>query len=346
MDLGSAVRLAAAIDEGSRVIVSKTPLRMSFVGGGSDMPAFYREEGGAVLSTAIDKYIYIAVNKKFDGRIRLSYSRTEDVDLASEVEHPLVREALALNGIDGGIEIASLADIPSKGSGLGSSSSFTVGLLNALNAYRSNYASKEQLARQACEIEINRCGEPIGKQDQYAAAFGGLNLIQFHPDESVSVSPVICSGSVVRSLQDHIVVFYTGRTRSASEVLARQSAALETSASKSLMRRMVQIAFELKAELEAESFASIGNLFHENWMLKTQLTQGISDPQIDSWYQTGLANGATGGKLLGAGNGGFMMFFAHPDFHQQIKLALADLECVTFGFDQGGSQIVFYQPSN
>jgi len=174
------------------VIVSKTPLRMSFVGGGSDLPAFYREEMGAVLSTSIDKYMYICVNKKFDGRIRISYTRTEEVERREEVEHPLVREALDLVGIDGGIEIASMADIPSKGSGLGSSSTYTVGLLNALYAYRNQFASKEKLASQACEIEIDRCGEPIGKQDQYAAAYGGLNLIRFHPDDSVSVDPVIC----------------------------------------------------------------------------------------------------------------------------------------------------------
>jgi D-glycero-alpha-D-manno-heptose-7-phosphate kinase len=328
------------------VIVSKTPLRMSFVGGGSDLPAFYREDGGAVLSTAIDKYIYIAVNRKFDGRIRLSYSRTEEVDLASAVEHPLVREALALTNIAGGVEIASLADIPSRGSGLGSSSSFTVGLLNALNAYNSRYVSKEQLAQQACEIEIEKCGEPIGKQDQYAAAFGGLNLIEFHADDSVSVSPVLCSGATMDQLQEHILVFFTGRTRSASELLARQSAALLGEESKSLMRRMVQLAFQLKSEIESGSLDAFGELLHENWRLKTQLAAGISDPQIDGWYNAGLTNGASGGKLLGAGNGGFLMFYAPPERHKHIRGALEALEQVNFGFDRNGSQIVFYQHNN
>ncbi|MDE1892477.1 MAG: GHMP kinase [Betaproteobacteria bacterium] len=326
------------------MIVSKTPLRMSFVGGGSDLPAFYREEEGAVLSTSIDKYMYICVNKKFDGRIRISYTRTEDVEHRHQVEHPLVREALHLVGIEGGIEIASMADIPSKGSGLGSSSTYTVGLLNALFAYRNQFASKEKLSRQACEIEIDRCGEPIGKQDQYAAAYGGLNLIRFHPDDSVSVDPVISKPSLLQEMEDSILVFFTGRTRSASAVLANQSAAMQTTDSRMLMRRMVQIAFEMKEQLESGTLDHFGDLLDENWRLKTQLASGISDPQIDSWYAKGIAKGALGGKLLGAGNGGFMMFYAPKERHIEISNALADLKPVKFRFDRAGTQIVFYQP--
>lgn len=327
------------------MIVSKTPLRMSFVGGGSDLPAFYREEVGAVLSTSIDKYMYICVNKKFDGRIRVSYTRTEDVEHRRQVEHPLVREALDLVGIEGGIEIASMADIPSKGSGLGSSSTYTVGLLNALYAYRNQFASKESLARQACEIEIARCGEPIGKQDQYAAAYGGLNLIRFHPDDSVSVDPIICKPSLLQEMEDSTLVFFTGRTRSASAVLANQSAAMQTTDRRALMRRMVQLAFEMKEQLESGTLDYFGDLLDENWRLKAQLTTGISDPQIDAWYAKGMANGALGGKLLGAGNGGFMMFYAPKEQHAQISTALADLEPVKFRFDRTGAQIVFYQPT-
>jgi len=327
------------------MIVSKTPLRMSFVGGGSDLPAFYREEIGAVLSTSINKYMYICVNKKFDGRIRISYSKTEDVACREKVEHSLVREALGIVGIDGGIEIASMADIPSKGSGLGSSSTYTVGLLNALYAYRNKFAAKEQLAAQACEIEIDRCGEPIGKQDQYAAAYGGINLIRFHPDDSVSVDPVICNSSLLQEMEDSILVFFTGRTRSASAVLANQSAAMRTSDSRTLMRRMVRLAFEMKELLEKGSLECLGELLDENWRLKAQLTHGITDPQIDSWYASGIANGALGGKLLGAGNGGFLMFYAHKDRHDKIKAALSGLEPVKFRFDRSGTQIVFYQPS-
>jgi D-glycero-alpha-D-manno-heptose-7-phosphate kinase len=327
------------------MILSKTPLRMSYVGGGSDMPAFYRDELGAVLSTSIDKYMYIAVNRKFDGRIRLSYTRTEEVDRPDQIEHPLVRQALDVVGIDSGIEIASTADIPSKGSGLGSSSTYTVGLLNALYAYRNQFTSKEKLARQACEIEIDRCGEPIGKQDQYAAAFGGLNLIRFHPDESVSVDPVICTPAILHRLEECTLVFFTGRTRSASAVLAQQSKALLEADRKVLVRRMVQLAFELKSELEAGSLDNFGPILDENWRLKSQLSAGISDPQIDGWYLAGLSNGALGGKLLGAGNGGFMMFFAPPERHAQITSALHTLQPVKFRFDRAGTQIVFYQPT-
>ncbi len=328
------------------MIISKTPLRMSFVGGGSDLPAFYREDSGAVLSTTIDKYMYIALNRKFDGRIRINYSRTEEVDCPDQVEHPLVREALFLTGITGGIEIASLADIPSMGSGLGSSSTYTVGILNGLYAYNNQFVSKETLARQACDIEINRCGEPIGKQDQYAAAYGGLNLIRFHPNESVSVDPVICKPELLKTLEDSTLVFYTGRTRSASEVLSQQSKSLLSTNKKLLMRRMVQLAFDLKAELEAGSLDNFGSILDENWRLKAQLSQGITDSQIDAWYATGLAHGAKGGKLLGAGNGGFMMFFAPPHLHQDITNALPDMELVKFQFERNGTQIVFYQPTD
>jgi D-glycero-alpha-D-manno-heptose-7-phosphate kinase len=319
---------------------------MSYVGGGSDLPAFYREELGAVLSTSIDKYMYIAVNRKFDGKIRISYSRTEEVDRAEQVEHPLVREALGLTGVSGGIEIASLADIPSKGSGLGSSSAYTVGLLNALYAYQNRYISKDALAEQACDIEISRCGEPIGKQDQYAAAFGGLNLIRFHPDESVSVDPVLCRPEILERLEASTLVFFTGRTRSASAVLARQSERLMAADRKVLMRRMVALAFDLKAELESGSLDNFGAILDENWRLKAQLSEGITDRQIDSWYTAGLAHGAIGGKILGAGNGGFMMFFAPPEAHPRIAEALGALERVKFGFDRTGAQIVFYQPQN
>lgn len=326
------------------MIVSKTPLRMSFVGGGSDLPAFYREEVGAVLSTSIDKYMYICVNKKFDGRIRISYSRTEDVESREMVEHPLVREALKLVGLDRAIEISSMADIPSKGSGLGSSSTYTVGLLNALYAYRNQFASKEQLASQACEIEIDRCGEPIGKQDQYAAAYGGLNLIRFHPNDSVSVDPVICKPSLLQEMEDSTLVFFTGRTRSASLVLANQALAMRTSDRRLLVRRMVQLAFEMKEQLESGTLEHLGDLLNENWRLKSQLTSGITDPQIDSWYLAGMEHGALGGKLLGAGNGGFMMFYAPKERHAQITDALSELEPVKFRFDRTGAQIVFYQP--
>ena len=327
------------------MIISKTPLRMSWVGGGSDLPAYYKEELGAVLSTSINKYVYIALNPKFDGRTRLNYSKTEEVDFVNQIEHPIFREVLQYLNIPGGIELASMADIPSKGSGLGSSSSFTVGLLNALYAYKNQYISKADLAREACYIELDKCGEPIGKQDQYAAAYGGINIIKFHADETVDVEPIICNPGLVKKIEQHTLVFFTGRTRSASALLAQQSKDLASLDRKKLMRRMVELVFELKSEMQNNILDNFGSILHENWVLKSQLTNGISDPQIDDWYKTGIKYGATGGKLLGAGNGGFLMFFAPPENHIRIQNALNRLKKVDFGFDNSGSQIVFYQPN-
>jgi D-glycero-alpha-D-manno-heptose-7-phosphate kinase len=327
------------------MIMSRTPLRMSFVGGGSDLPAFYRKEVGAVISTAVDKYIYIAVNNKFDGRLRVSYTKTEEVDNSSQVEHPLVREALKILGIRSGLEIVSMADIPSKGSGLGSSSAFTVGLLNALHAFKHSSASKETLAKLACRIEIEECREPIGKQDQYASAYGGLNFIRFHQDDSVTVDPIICSSDMLKCIEKSTLVFYTGRTRSASAILAKQAVELRDVVKMNLVRRMVRLAFDLKGELESGSLDNFGAILNENWMIKTQLAAGISDPEIDSWYRVGISNGASGGKILGAGNGGYLMFYACPERHSKIRSALSNLQCVKFGFDRCGTQIIHYEPS-
>ncbi len=326
------------------MIISKTPLRMSFLGGGSDIPAFYREEMGAVISTSIEKFMYICINEKFDGGIRVSYSQTENVNHREDIKHPLVREALDIVGVENGIEIASMADIPSKGSGLGSSSSYTVGLLNALYAYRNIFVSKDKLAREACEIEIDRCKEPIGKQDQYAAAFGGINLIRFHPNESVSVDPIICKPELIDEMEASILVFFTGRTRSASEVLSNQSLAMRSDDRRALMRRMVQLAFDMKEQLETGSLEHIGEMLDENWRLKSQLSKGITDAEIDIWYAAGMANGALGGKLLGAGNGGFLMFYAPVERHIDITKKLSNLHPVKFKFDRNGTQIVFYKP--
>lgn len=322
------------------MIVSKTPFRMSFVGGGSDIASYYRDEIGAVLSTSINRYMYICVNPKFDRRIRLNYSRTEEVDVASEIEHPLVREALQFLGISSGIEISSLADIPSYGSGLGSSSSYTVGLLHALHAYCQNSPSKSELARQACEIEIDRCGEPIGKQDQFAAAMGGLNYIQFNPDDTVDVQPVNCSEQTLNAFQKRTLVFYTGRGRSASAVLAEQYQNMKAVDSKSLVRRMVELAGQMRDSIEIGHLDEIGPQLDENWHLKRQLAAGITDSQINEWYEKGIKAGASGGKLLGAGNGGFIMFYAPLDAHEEIRGALSDLRQVDFGFDRDGTNII------
>lgn len=324
------------------MIISRTPLRMSFVGGGSDLAVFYRKFGGAVVSTAINQFVYITVNKKFDEKIRVSYSKTEEARTVDRIKHPLVREAMKLLKIDGGLEITSVADIPGRGSGLGSSSSFTVGLLHALHAYAERYAGAEQLAQEACEIEIGRCGEPIGKQDQYAAAYGGLNFIQFHEDDSVSVEPILCKRETLRTIQDHILVFYTGITRSASDVLKHQQSAVASEKKKqAVMRKMVALAEQMKSELQRNRAGAFGEIIHEGWLLKKSLTSGISTDAIDGWYAKARKAGAVGGKLLGAGAGGFLMFYAPPEKHEAITQSLDKLRRMDFKFEPQGSRILF-----
>lgn len=323
------------------MIISSTPLRMSFVGGGSDLPIFYRQFGGAVVSTAINQYVYVTVNPKFDDQIRLSYSRTEEVDKPNQIEHPLVREVLKKLRIRGGVEITSIADIPSKGTGLGSSSAFTVGLLHALYAYLSRYVSANRLAEESCEIEIERCGSPIGKQDQYASAFGGLNFIRFNPDDSVGIEPIICRKETLTHLQDNLLTFYTGVCRSASEVLQAQQTALKEKKSKQLtLKTMVKLAHDLKTELQNNHLNSFGKILDENWKLKRSLTSHISTLQIDQWYQQAKKAGAIGGKLLGAGNGGFLTFYAPKEKHLAIQKKL-NLRLVPFRFATQGSRIIF-----
>ena len=315
---------------------------MSFVGGGSDLAVFYRKFGGAVVSTAINQFVYITVNKKFDEKIRVSYSKTEEARTVDRIKHPLVREAMKLLKIDGGLEITSVADIPGRGSGLGSSSSFTVGLLHALHAYAERYAGAEQLAQEACEIEIGRCGEPIGKQDQYAAAYGGLNFIQFHEDDSVSVEPILCKRETLRTIQDHILVFYTGITRSASDVLKHQQSAVASEKKKqAVMRKMVALAEQMKSELQRNRAGAFGEIIHEGWLLKKSLTSGISTDAVDGWYAKARKAGAVGGKLLGAGAGGFLMFYAPPEEHEAITQSLGKLRRMDFKFEPQGSRILF-----
>jgi len=324
------------------MIISRTPLRMSFVGGGSDLPSFYRKHGGAVVSTAINKFVYITLNEKFDHRVRVSYSRTEEADSVAEIQHPLVRESMRLLEVQGGIEITSIADIPSKGSGLGSSSAFTVGLLNALHAYAGRYASAEQLAKEACAIEIERCGEPIGKQDQYAAAFGGFNFIEFNADDSVSVEPILCKRETLLQLQENIIVFYTGISRSASAILKNQQEAVASSdAKQGTLQRMTQLARDLRAELQKNNLAAFGEIIHEGWELKRSVTGEISSEGIDAWYAAARNAGAIGGKLLGAGSGGFLMFYAPREKHEAIASALKDLRQIPIRFEPQGSRIIF-----
>ncbi|GJD71521.1 GHMP kinase [Methylobacterium gnaphalii] len=310
------------------------------------MPDFYRRYGGAVVSTSIDKYVYVNINRKFDGGIRLAYSKTEEVETVEQIEHRLVRAAFDMLGITGGVEITTIADIPSRGTGLGSSSSFTVGLLNALSAYLGRHISADSLGYCSSDIEINRCGEPIGKQDQYAAAYGGLNLIEFKADDSVLVSPVIMPLEVRSALERRIIVFYTGVTRSASDILKQQTIAISSDGAKrAALIRMVELAYALREELQNGNLDSFGEILNDNWNLKKSLTKGISTSAIDDWYDAARKAGALGGKLLGAGAGGFLMFYAPEDRHAAIAEALGALRPIDLRFDTLGSRIIFYNPT-
>jgi len=323
------------------VIISQTPLRVSFAGGGSDLPAFYRTFGGAVVSTSIDKYVYVVVKKKFDQGIRVSYSQTQEVQSLGQVEHKLVREALRHVGIDGGLEITSLADIPSCGTGLGSSSAFTVGLLHALYRYGRQSVSSARLGADSCLVEIDRAGECIGKQDQYASSFGGLNLIRFDRGDTVTVEPIACRPDVIEQLERSLLVFYTGRTRYAHTILAAQSEALADDPTKQgTMQRMVELAYRMRDELLVGNIDAVGGILHENWMLKRSIIGGISNSDVDRWYGLARQAGAIGGKLLGAGSGGFLLFFAPTSRHQQITYALQDLRPFPVAFDPHGSRII------
>jgi D-glycero-alpha-D-manno-heptose-7-phosphate kinase len=258
------------------------------------------------------------------------------------VEHPLVREALAMLGMDGGIEITSVADIPAKGTGLGSSSSFTVGLLNALHAFAGRRVTARDLAEQGCTIELERCGEPIGKQDQYAAAFGGLNFIRFHPDDSVEVRKIDCAPGLLADLQSRMLYFYTGVTRSASALLKKQSESVAApGAQTDATNRLVRLAEVAYDELSAGRIDSFGPMLDEAWQFKRKITAGITNPLIDEAYDAAMAAGAEGGKILGAGGGGFLMFYAPPERHDAIRTALKDLRETPFKLNPEGSSIIF-----
>jgi len=326
------------------MIITRTPLRISFAGGGTDLSAFYSRERGAVLSTAIDKYIYITVNRKFDNKVRASYSVTEMVDHASEVKHELIRESLKLVGIEGGVEITSISDVPSQGTGLGSSSSYTVGLLNALYAFTGRLVKAERLAAEASSIEIEICGKPIGKQDQYIAAYGGMEFIEFNPDESVFTEPLTCTREFKLQLQNSLLMLYTGITRSADEVLGtQQNSTTNNRETFTVLKKMRDQADELRDQLCSGNLDGFGELLHEGWMLKRTVAPGITNPAIDDWYNRARANGAIGGKLLGAGGGGFLLLYAHPDRHAHIRKALPELRPMEFQFEPQGSKIIFIE---
>lgn len=303
------------------------------------MAEFYRRSPGCVTSTAIDKYMYITVHQPFDERIRLKYSKTELVDCVDAIEHPIIREGLRMVGITRGIEITAVADIPAR-AGLGSSSSFAVGLLHALHAFGGQHVNAEQLAQEACQIEIEIMREPIGKQDQYIAAYGGLQYIRFNADDTVFVDPVICSAKVKRSLHEHLMLFHFGGSRSAGEILGKQKQAVTLHMEG--LRRMAGLADALREVLvQGGDVRPIGEIMDESWRIKKSLVDTISNPAIDERYDRAKRAGALGGKLLGAGGAGFLLFFVEPPLHAAVSEALSDLRQVSFGFEPQGSKIVY-----
>lgn len=322
------------------MIITRTPLRISFAGGGTDLPSYYRTHGGgAVTSAAIDRYIHVLVNPKFDRSIRVAYSRTENVDRLEDLQHGLVREAMRLAGIQESLEIHTIADIPGEGTGLGSSSTLTVGLLNALYAHRGLLKDPAELAAEACRIEIDVLGGALGKQDQYIAAFGGVQYFEFHPDDSVRASPIPLSAADRERLGDHISLFYTGITRRAEGILKEQSARTDTNLDS--LSRMVELARAARSAMAAGDFARLGTLLDEGWQLKRKLSSGITNEAIDDRYARAKAAGAYGGKITGAGGGGFLLVIHPPERSRQIADALSPMQRLPVRIVPEGSRILF-----
>lgn len=321
------------------MIITRAPFRVSFCGGGSDLPSFYEKYGGCVLSTTIRKYMYLTIHNYFDkNQIVLKYSKIENVNDFSQIEHRIFKQCLMDFKLRG-VEISSMADIPAK-TGLGSSSTFTVALLHLLNTYIGNYVSKYKLAKDACEIEIGKLGEPIGKQDQFAVAFGGLKFYEFMPNGFVNVEPVIMAPPSYKKLENNLLMFYFGGTHSASAILKEQSINVKFMDKAMLQKKMCDIAKLLKEELQKNNVDAMGELLHENWLLKKSLASGISNSLIDEIYDKAVKAGASGGKLLGAGGAGFMLFYVSSDKQQLVRQALSKLREIDFEIDNSGSSIV------
>lgn len=329
------------------MIITQTPLRISFVGGGTDLPSFYRKYEGEVLSTAIDKYVYVIVKERYDSDIYINYSKKEIVKSVGDIEHDLVREAMNKLDIEGGIEITFLADIPSHGSGLGSSSSVTVGLLNALYAYKGMIVDAERLAREACEIEIDILRHPIGKQDQYIAAYGNLRHIRFRSDESVEIEPVTLGERSRRYLANSLLLFYTGQSRKAASILQEQQESIHERISyyhdlKRLVPRAMAVLHDMNQQVPTrEMIEEFGRTLHAGWELKKNFASNVTNPQIDAMYEAAIRAGALGGKLLGAGGGGFLLFVVLPEKQEDVRYALQYLQEFPFDFVRDGSKTIF-----
>jgi D-glycero-alpha-D-manno-heptose-7-phosphate kinase len=329
------------------MILSRAPVRFSLGGGGTDLPSYSREHGGFLVAAAIDKYVFLAIHRRFDERIRLSYSKTEIVERVEDIEHRIFREALLQERVadmEKGIELFSMADVPAN-SGLGSSSTFTVALLNALHAYKREYISQADLAEEACTLEIDKLKEPIGKQDQYIAAFGGITAFTFHKDGSVSAERVNVRPEVIDELESNLLIFFSGVERSASTVLAEQAKTIKANADDAVkrMHRIKEMGYETKDLLERGDVDRFGEILHEHWTNKRKLASNMTDSHLDEHYDAAIKAGAMGGKIMGAGGGGFFMFYARPADKRRVYDAMKarGLRPLRFRFDHDGARILF-----
>jgi D-glycero-alpha-D-manno-heptose-7-phosphate kinase len=321
------------------MIIVQTPLRVSFFGGGTDFPSFFQEYGGCVLTTAIDKYIFVTVKQRFDSKLRVGYTKTEMVDTLDEIQHELIREALRMTGVSYGIEITTMGDIPSAGSGLGSSSTVTVGALHALYSLRSELVAAEKLAEQACEIEIAILGKPIGIQDQYIAALGGLRLMEFMGDGRIRSERVRLSPHVARQLNENTMLFFTGMTRRSETILQEQKQNIQDRVA--VLCEMKRMAYQARDALLAGEVDSIGELLHESWQLKKQLARNISNGSLDDAYLAARRAGALGGKITGAGGGGFLLLYCPHGRQDAVRSTLSGMQELPFRMEADGSKVIF-----
>lgn len=321
------------------MIIIQTPLRVSLFGGGTDFPSFYLNEGGCVLSTAIDKYIYVIIKRRFDKKLRVGYTRTEMVDRVSEIEHELIREAFSTTGINCSVEITTMGDIPARGSGLGSSSTVTVGALQAMYSLKGELVTAERLARQACEIELDRLKKPIGIQDQYIAAFGGLCFMEFTTGGEVLIQRIALNSQQKRYLNERLMLFFTGITRNADSILGEQTRNIKDRVN--VLREMKQIAYLARNEVQSGNLDGIGELLHKSWQLKKQLASKISNGWIDDVYNAAIKAGAIGGKITGAGGGGFFILYCPPEKQEGVRSTLSDLQELPFQLESDGSKVIF-----
>jgi D-glycero-alpha-D-manno-heptose-7-phosphate kinase len=321
------------------MIVVQTPLRVSFFGGGTDFRSFFAAEGGCVLSSAIDKYIFVTIKERFDHLLRIGYTRTEMVESVDDIQHELIREALHKTGIRQGVEITTMGDIPSAGSGLGSSSTVTVGALHAMYTYLSEIVPAERLAREACEIEIDVLGKPIGVQDQYIAAYGGLRFMEFTPNGQIRCERIKLEADLERRLDESLLLFFTGVTRRADTILDEQKRNIGDRLA--ILQTMKQMAYMARDELRIGNLDAIGALLHESWELKKQLASQISNGAIDEMYQAARRAGAIGGKIAGAGGGGFLLLYCSLGKQEAVRTALRQLRELPFKLEQDGSKVIF-----